>query len=362
MDKKNVLIFRYLAKEVFVTLVALTSILLLIFMSNQVVIYLNRAASGIIPGMLVMKLMILELPNLLSLLLPLGFYFALLLAYGRLYAESEMTVLQACGFGYGSLLKYSLTMALVVAIITSIMIGLNPVIAFKRAALLQTTGVQTLIQTIVPGRFCAMRGGQDVFYVESMNHEHTEAKNIFLARATSINGKQKWTVLWADKAHVKTDRKALEDYLILDHGKTYEGVPGQADYQISTFKQYQTRLPHPNVMVKNDIRTVSFTSLLPFNNKNLKKAAELQWRISIPLMVFPLTLVGLPLSRVNPRAGKYAKLLPSVVICVVYANFMFISRDWIAAGKIPIWLGMGWLHITVALLGAWLIWRNRGCS
>ena len=65
--RARVLIFRYLSKEVFVTLVSLTAILLLIFMSNQLVIYLNRAASGQIPGMLVMKLMMLELPNLLSL-------------------------------------------------------------------------------------------------------------------------------------------------------------------------------------------------------------------------------------------------------------------------------------------------------
>lgn len=354
------LIFRYLAKEVFVTLVALTSILLLIFMSNQVVIYLNRAASGVIPGMLVMKLMMLELPNLLGLLLPLGFYFALLLAYGRLYAESEMTVLQACGFGYGQLLKHSLVMALLVALVTAAMMSMNPLIAFQRAKLLQTTGVQTLIQTIVPGRFRAIKGGQDVFYVESMNHQHTQAHHIFLARTIEDHGKTQWDVLWADKAFVKTDRQSGEDYLILEQGKKYQGVPGQADYQIATFQRYQTRLPHPNVTVKNDIRTVSFSSLLPFNNVDRKKAAELQWRISIPLMVLPLTLVGVPLSRVNPRAGKYAKLLPAVVLCVIYANFMFISRDWIVAGKIPVWLGMWWLHLTVALLGVWLIWRNRG--
>lgn len=354
------LIFRYLAKEVLVTLIALTSILLLIFMSNQVVIYLNRAASGIIPGMLVMKLMMLELPNLLSLLLPLGFYFALLLAYGRLYAESEMTVLQACGFGYGQLLKHSFIMALIVACVTAAMIWMSPLIAYQRAKLLQTTGVQTLIQTIIPGRFRAIQNGQDVFYVESMNHQHTKAHNLFLARSSEEQGKKQWDVLWADKAFVQTDRATGEAYLILEEGRKYQGIPGQADYQIATFKRYQTRLPHPDMTVKNDIRTVSFVDLWPFNNNNLKKAAELQWRISIPLMVFPLTLVGVPLSRVNPRAGKYAKLLPAIVLCVVYANFMFISRNWIMAGKIPIWLGMWWLHGLVALLGLWLIWRNRG--
>ncbi|MDF1757066.1 MAG: LPS export ABC transporter permease LptF [Legionellaceae bacterium] len=354
------LIFRYLAKEVFITLIALTSILLLIFMSNQVVIYLNRAATGIIPGMLVMKLMVLELPNLLSLLLPLGFYFALILAYGRLYADSEMTVMRACGFGTGKLLLYSLIMALFVAIFTAGMIWTNPSIAYKRAKLLQTSGVKTMIKTIVPGRFRAISGGRDVFYVESMNPKHTKAENIFVARSMLVQGKQQWDIIWADKASIESIKNTDTDYLILHQGKKYQGVPGQANYQVAKFKSYRSRLPNPNVVVKNDIRTVPLSKLWPLNNPDLKKAAELQWRISIPLMIFALTLVGVPLSRVNPRGGKYAKILPAIIICVIYANFMFIARDWIIAGKVPLWIGMWWLHLLVAFLGLGLIWRNRG--
>src|SRR3990167_5810478 len=131
-------------------------------MSNQVVIYLNRAATGIIPGMLIMKLMMLELPNLLSLLLPLGFYVALLVAYGRLYADSEMTVLQACGYGPQALLKHSMILAFLVAILVlAITVCASPLVAVERATLLRTTGIQTLIQTIVPGRFRALSGGRD---------------------------------------------------------------------------------------------------------------------------------------------------------------------------------------------------------
>lgn len=353
------LVFRYLAKEVFITLVALTCILVLIFMSNQVVIYLNRAASGIIPGMLVMKLMMLELPNLLSLLLPLGFYFALLLAYGRLYADSEMTVLQACGWGTGQLIRCSLLMALVVASVTAAMIFTNPSIAYQRAKLLQTTGVQTLIQTIVPGHFRAMRGGQDAFYVESMNNSHTKAKHIFLVRTMEQEGRKAWGVLWADQASVTTDKASGEASLAFLDGQYYQGSPGQADYKMATFKRYEASLPHPEVTVKNDIRTVPLHTLWPLNNPDRKKAAELQWRLSIPLMAFPLALIGIPLSRVNPRAGKYAKLLPAVVLCVLYANFMFVMRDWIAASKVPPWVGMWWLHILVASLGLFLIWRKK---
>lgn len=178
-----VIIFRYLAKEVFITLISLTSILVLIFLSNQLIQYLNRAASGSIPGVIIMKLMILELPTLLSFLVPLGFYIAMLLAYGRLYAESEMTVLGACGYGPNQLLKHSFIMATGVAIIVAvIMIWGSPLIYIERAKLLRSTGIQTLVQTIMPGRFHSINDGQEVFYVQSMSRDHTKAEQIFLAK------------------------------------------------------------------------------------------------------------------------------------------------------------------------------------
>lgn len=354
------LIFRYLAKEVYVTLVSLTTILLLIFMSNQFVRYLNRAATGKIPGMIIMKLMMLEMPNLMGLLLPLGFYIALLVAYGRLYAESEMTVLQACGYGPSQLLKHSFVMASLIAVFVGVlMIWVSPIIATERVKLMKSSGLKTLIQLIVPGRFRAEAGGRQVFYVESMSRDHSKAQNIFLARQEIKNNIPQWDVLWAERAFVETDEKTGEDYIVMQEGHEYEGQPGQANYQVATFKQYKARLPHPTVEVKNDIRTVSTASLLPLSNPDRKKAAELQWRLSVPLMVLVLTLVAVPLSRVNPRAGKYAKLLPAIIIYILYANFMFIARDWLAAGKTPLWLGMWWIHLVVAGLGLLLIWRNQ---
>ncbi len=329
-------------------------------MSNQFVQYLNRAASGNIPGVIIMKLMMLEMPNLMGLLLPLGFYIALLLAYGRLYAESEMTVMVACGYGPNQLLKHSFIMAIVVAIIVAgIMIWASPLIATERAKLLRSTGIKTLIQTIMPGRFHAINGGQQVFYVQSMSRDHTKAEQVFLAKNTVQENRIQWDVLWADKAFAEVDPETGEEYIVLQNGKEYQGIPGHADYQVAQFADYKSRLPHPIVRINEDIRTAKTFSLLPLNNPNLEKAAELQWRLSIPLMVLTLTLVAVPLSRVSPRTGKYAKLLPAIVVYILYANFMFVARDAIASGTIPLWIGMGWIHLAVVFLGLFLIWRNQ---
>ncbi|MFA6302060.1 MAG: LPS export ABC transporter permease LptF [Legionella sp.] len=355
------IIFRYLAKEVYLTLIALTAILMLIFMSNQFVQYLNRAASGTIPGVIILKLMALEIPNLMGLLLPLGFYFALLLAYGRLYADSEMTVLHASGYSPNSLLKHSFIMASMVAVLVGyLVIWLSPEIALARAKLLRSAGIQTLIQTIIPGRFHAVNHGLNVFYVQSMTRSHTQAEHVFLARRTMKDGTWQWDILWADKAFAEVDAKTGEDYLVLQNGKAYQGIPGKADYQVAEFHQYQARLAQPTIEGLNeDIRTYPTASLLPINNPDLQKAAELQWRFSVPIMVFVLTLIAVPLCRLNPRSGKYAKLLPAIIIYILYANFMFVARDAISSGKLPTWLGMWWLHALVFILGIFLLWRNH---
>lgn len=356
-----VLIFRYLAKEVFITLVALTSVSLLIVMSNQFVQYLTRAANGQIPGIFILKLMMLELPNLMGLLLPLGFYLAILLAYGRLYADSEMSVLHACGYGPRQLMKHTLGMAGVLAgVVLIIMLWLSPYISTERAKLLRTTGVQILIKTIVPAHFNSVSHGRDVFYVQSMNRDHTQAYDVFLARLVQKNNQQTWDVLWAEKAYATTDPATDEDYVVFEKGRVYEGFPGQADYRVIQFDQYESRLPHPvTTLKKEDLRVATTASLWPINNSDPLKAAEIQWRLSIPLMVIVLSLVAVPLSRVNPRSGKYAKLLPAMILYVVYANFIFIARNWVVVGKVPPWLGLWWVHGLVALIGFALIRHNR---
>lgn len=354
------ILFRYLAKEVFLTLASLTMILLLIFMSNQFIRYLTRAASGEIPGIFIVKLMMLEMPNLLCLLLPLGLYVAFLVAYGRLYADSEMTVLRACGYGSQSLLKHSFLMAIFVAIFVGVLsFWAWPNIAIARAKLLRSTGIQMLIQTITPGQFRSVSSGKNIFYIEAVNSARDEAEGIFLARKGSKDGHLMWDIIWADKAKAYTNPDEGEDYVVLEKGRVYQGQPGDLQFKVLEFEKYQMRLPHPVIKITKDTRTASTLSLLPFLNQDLKKAAELQWRLAVPIMVLTLTLVAVPLSRIEPRAGKFAKLLPAIILFILYANGVFIARDWIASGKLPIWLGMWWLHGIVIGLGLFLLRRDR---
>lgn len=354
------IIFRYLAKEVIVAFIALTAILLLIFLSNQFVQYIGRAAAGGIATVVILKLMMLEIPNLLGLILPLGFYVAILIAYGRLYADSEMVVLSASGYSDKKLLTHTLALALIVSVITgALTLGLGPHIAKLRATLLRQGGVSVFLQTMREAYFRTINGGKDVFYVAKMDQDKQQADDVFVARKIDHEGQTSFDIVRAKSAQVKLNARTKMDELVLDSGAMYRGVPGKRNFTVTQFLSYVFPIPTMAVNVADDDRTLSTEQLLPFNNLNLNRVAELQWRISIPMMVLILALMALPLSRVKPREGKFAKLLPAILIYIVYANFMFVGRDWLRSGTIPWWLGLWWLHALMLLLAIWLFYRSR---
>lgn len=350
------IIFRYITKEIFTALVALTMVLLLIFMSNQCIQYLNAAANGRIPGIFILKLMLLEMPNLVSLLLPLGFYIAILLSYGRLYAESEMTAMFVGGYSPQRLLRDTMLLATLIAIFVGILIfWVSPWIAFERLRILKSTGVKILVQTLAPMQFKSAQNGQVVFYIEGMSRHNETAKNVFIARRQQD---QKWQIIWANEAQGQSNPKTKEDELVLKHGQAYIGSPGQANYQVIQFTKANVRLPHTTSNPEQDIRTATSSSLWPYLNADTRKAAELQWRFSVPVMVLILAFLAVPLSRVKPRSGKYANLLLGILLYVLYANFMFVARNWVLVGKVPIWIGIWWLHILFFSLACFLWWRD----
>lgn len=355
------LIFRYLCKEIFSALVALTIIILLIFLSNQLVQYLGRAASGQLPGMVVLQLMALEIPNLLCLLLPLGFYVALLIAYGRMYAENEMVVLFAAGFSEWDLIKKTFLIALFVSVFVAYLtFWVNPGIYHGRAKLIRNQGVETLIKTIVPERFRAINSGKQVFYVKEMTRSHTEAEHIFFAEQDSGKLAGSWKILWAEKGKTQLNPTTNRTELVLEDGHIYKGKSGQSNYKIYQFGKLNSVIPMPQINVADDVRTLQNGKLLPFNNSNLDYVAELNWRISIPLMVFVLTLLALPLSKVNSRQGKYARLVPALLLYIFYANLMFLGRDWLAKGVIPWWGGVWWLHgIFIISAISIMMWQRK---
>ena len=91
-------------------------------------------------------------------------------------------------------------------------------------------------------------------------------------------------------------------------------------------------------------------------NPEPRAIAELQWRISLPLLVFVVTLIAVPLSRVNPRQGRFLKLLPAILLYMAYLTLLIAARGALDKGKIPVALGLWWVHAIFLVIGLGLLY------
>lgn len=371
-DDVILIISRYLIREVVTAMLVITGILLLAFLSQQVVRYLNYAAIGKIPTSIMLQLVSFEVPYLLSFLLPLGFFLGILLAYGRLYADNEMAILQLCGFGERRLLRLTLFLAaLVTAFVLFLMLSVNPALSAKRQLLMESDEATLhLIQTLIPGRFQVSPDGSHVMYVEKLSRDHARAENVFLAQEKKPTEKEtaekesadqgnQWMLVFADQGYEEKDKETGDQFFVTTDGYRYEGTPGQNDYKVVQFKKYTVRIAQPDAKAAHEEEaTLSMRELL-HDYQNPNRAAELQWRISVALSAFLLALIAVPLSYIRPRHGRYLVLLPAILIYIIYINLLFIARHWVERGVIPIAIGMWWVHLLMILLGLFLLFSPK---
>src|SRR3989338_11545682 len=174
------IIFRYLTREVYSTLLAITSVLLLIFISNTFIRYLHYMAMVDFGAEAVLKILAIQVPILLGYMLPLALFIGILLAYGRLYVDNEMTVLFACGFSQLRLLTISLTCALWVAVgVTALVFWMSPKMIWFQEHIISQTLAESALEKLPAGRFVVENNDNWVFYARDVSKDHRTMRNLF---------------------------------------------------------------------------------------------------------------------------------------------------------------------------------------
>lgn len=339
------------------TLSAVSAVLLVIIMSGRFVKFLAQAASGALdPGSLFL-IMGFRLPGFLQLILPLGLFLGILLAYGRLYLESEMTVLSATGMSQQRLLGLTMIPAALVALLVAwLSLSLAPQGANQFQLLLNKQDALTEFDTLVAGRFQALNDGSRVTYTEQLSDDRTQLGGVFISekRLNQEKKDQGISVLVAEKGH-QDIRPDGNRYLILENGYRYDGNPGEANYRVIKYDTYGVLLERPDISEEVTDRDAMPTSEL-IGKDDLRARAELQWRLSLPLLVFIVTLMAVPLSRVNPRQGRFLKLIPAILLYMAYLTILISVRGALEKGKISPALGLWWVHVLFLAIGLGLMY------
>ena len=347
------LIFRYLARDLISSTFAVCTVLLLVILSGRFVKYLAQAAAGELDAGILLAVIGYRLPGFLELILPLAFFLGILLAYGRFYVQNEMTVMMACGMSQARLVAYTMVPSILVALFVAwLSLDVGPTGLRKAEALLTAQKERGELDGMAGNHFYPLQGGKGVTYAEEVS-EKGLMTDVFLAENNpeAEDGKQLVLVVAETGRQHKSD-PSQPGYLILEKGYRIQGVPGQANYQITRFEEYGQRLSKPK---KSGRRAKADTLLTEELLKSDNKAhvAALQWRFSVPILVLVVTLIAIPLSKTNPRQGRFARMLPAVLLYVIYLVVLNAARGAVEDGKISTALGLWWVHalfLFIALL------------
>ncbi len=343
---------RYLAKQILQLTLALTGILLAVAVLIRLLNYLSDASEGSIDPSVLLILMSYRLPEFVQLILPLALLLAVLLAYGRMYADNEMTVLIASGLSKRRLLAYTwMSASGFVVLIAYLSLSLTPWGLMNSETLLEQQKDLNEFDVMVPGIFQDISSGARTTYAE--NIEGNRIENVFMheTEADRLIVADSASLVQVERAAGESQEESPEKLVVFVDGSLSEGIASGDFFSLTNFGELAIRIPQREISIDLDLEEQARSTSDLFAELNNSTIAELQWRFSLIIIIPILCLLAVTLSKVNPRQGRFARLAPAVLLYLIYFALLLASRDWVADGSLPAVIGLWWVHILFLVLG-----------
>jgi lipopolysaccharide export system permease protein len=324
------------------TFVALFAILL----TTQLIRLLSQAAGGKLVSEAVVALLgfgaLTQLPVLLSLTL----FIAVLLTLSRSYRDSEMSVWFSSGLPLTAWVKPVMQFsAPLVAAIAVLSLLLSPWAQSKSTEYRQRMDTRDDVARVSPGAFKESASGERVFFVEAASGDSASGsegsvRNIF------ISSMQHGRLGVMMSTHGYTESMPNGDrFVVLVNGRRYEGTPGTPEYRVMEFERYAVRIE------TKEARGIELTTKsMPtweLQQRGRSGSGELLWRIGMPLAALNLALLAIPLSFVNPRAGRTNNLVLAILTYMLYSNLISLCQAWVAQGRLRFDIGWWLVHVVM---------------
>lgn len=335
------IIIRYLVRETLKSQLAILFILLLIFFCQKLVRILGAAVDGEIPTNLVLSLLGLGVPEMAQLILPLSLFLGLLMTLGKLYTESEITVMHACGLSKAVLIKAAMILALFTATVAAVnVMWAGPWSSRHQDEVLAEAKANPGMAALAQGQFQQATDGNSVLFIENVSG--SKFHDVFMAQIRT-NGNARPSVVVADSGQL-SQQKDGSQVVKLNQGTRFEGTAMLRDFRITDFKDYQAIIGHQTVALDpNDTEQMGMSALWQTDTPQAR--AELHWRLTLVATVFIMALMVVPLSVVNPRQGRVLSMLPAMLLYLVFFLVQTSLRSNGGKGKIDPTLWMWAINV-----------------
>jgi lipopolysaccharide export system permease protein len=346
-----------LLREFASTGLLVSSILLGIVVFTQLIRMLGESVSGLLAVDGVLAMMGFSALNYLPVLLSISLFLSVLLTLTRCYRDSEMVVWFSSGIGLTRwirpVLGYAIPVSLVIALLSTV---LSPWALSKADEFKRRLDSRDDVTAATPGAFRESKQADRVYFLEDVDVEKKRVGNIFVQSVQ--NGKEGTMV---SKEGYQETAPNGDRFLVMLNGTRYEGVPGQADFKIVEFQRYAMRI-EPVELRQETFTPKAYTTLYLLQNPTPWGIAELEWRVGLPLSALILSLLAIPLSYVNPRAGRSLNLIMAVVIYMFYNNMISVTNTWVSRGSISPAAGLWGIHSLMFAVMLVLFYHRSSAS
>ncbi|MGR8919030.1 MAG: LPS export ABC transporter permease LptF [Gammaproteobacteria bacterium] len=339
------LIDRYLMREIGTSFAAVAVVLTVIFLSYSLSRYLTDAASGLFEAAEVARLTFYKSIIALEVLLPLAFYFGVIVGFGRLSGSSELMALRACGLREARLKRPLFVAALLLAaVVAAFSFNVRPQAYAEIYAMKDAAEAAAELDRIRPRRFYLYENTERAVYVDDIADKGRELRGVFIRD----RGERELEVISAVSGRLEAYVTADSHRLVLSDASIVRSVARGRDFS----GRFDTLTL--NVRAENPVAYRYRTKAEPTTGLALSPAAadraELQWRLSTPLSTILLALTALSMSAPQPREGRFARLPLAVGIYAVYYNLLGVGRSWVEQQAMSsLWWVPGLLAAGLAL-------------
>lgn len=359
---KLTIIDKYIAKELLTVFLSVYFVLLIIVLSTQVVHLLGWVAQGVIPISVFLPYVINSLFEFSVILIPLSLLMGILLAFGRLYSDSEMAAIMSAGIG--PLQWYRPLMLIAVPatfLLFALLAWVQPEINYQRVLLRAEVLSQSQLDTLSVGQFNRVSKDGGVLFLESRHENNSKENN---NQDDNKIGKVFFQQHRDNTGHVDLAagissfyNEEGRRYMVMHDGIHYAGNAGEADFKIIKYQDYGVHIDRKQIAAPRSEKSKTISEL--WSSTKPRDQAELQWRFTLPLATIIVAFMALPLSHTNPRSGRYAKLAVALIVYLLYSNFLGVGKTWIVQEKVPVWVGTWWVHI-LAIIFTLILLKQKG--
>lgn len=384
---------RYITTQVASTTALVLGFLVVMLLGGRLIRYFGMAAEGGLGVNVLFSLIGYNLPFFLELILPLSFFIALMLVFGRLYSDHEMAVINSSGISRGRLARMLAPLVIVLMVFEGWIALVAKPWGMERATNIWTEQSMTQVFDLIrPREFIS--SGDYHLYVGEVGARRESLQDVIVVQMNTKKGliqapkSENYNEL--DKAdaaaleQIPDEYKSQKDSLIfaksatqvattdgsiqldLHQGRRYEVDPMSQRYSQIGFERYRITLaagamPDAQAMRIEGISTPSLYGIIAGDvaRENINEAyAELGYRLSLPWLILLAVMLAVPLSYVRPRQGRWLKLIPAIFIYVASVLAVISLKDSIAKGKLSAMMYPVAI-LAVALFALYLNYHDR---